>query len=53
LVDDLLERVKQASFIVIAGPSGSGELSVASVGLFHALRSGRLTKSDNWLFATM
>jgi DNA-binding NtrC family response regulator len=29
LVDDLLERVQKASFIVIAGPSGSGKSSVA------------------------
>ncbi len=53
LVDDLLERVQQANFIVIAGPSGSGKSSVARAGLFHALRSGRLTKSDTWLLATM
>ena len=53
LVDDLLERVQQANFIVIAGPSGSGKSSVARAGLFHALRSGRLTKSDSWLLTTM
>lgn len=53
LVDDLLERVQQANFIVIAGPSGSGKSSVARAGLLHALRSGRLTKSDTWLLATM
>ena len=40
LVDDLLERVQKASFIVIAGPSGSGKSSVARAGLFHALRNG-------------
>ena len=53
MVDDLLERVQQANFIVIAGPSGSGKSSVARAGLFHALRSGRLEKSDTWLLATM
>jgi ATP/maltotriose-dependent transcriptional regulator MalT len=47
LVDDLLQRVTEASFIVIAGPSGSGKSSVARAGLFHALRNGRLPKSDN------
>ena len=53
LVDDLLERVQQANFIAIAGPSGSGKSSVARAGLFHALHSGRLEKSDTWLLATM
>jgi hypothetical protein len=53
LVDDLLARVQKASFIVIAGPSGSGKSSVARAGLFHALRSNCLEKSDAWLRATM
>jgi hypothetical protein len=53
LVDDLLERVQKASFIVIAGPSGSGKSSVARAGLFHALRNGRLPKSGQWRLATM
>ena len=53
LVDDLLERVQTASFIVLAGPSGSGKSSVARAGLFHALRQGRLERSDSWLLATM
>jgi WD40 repeat protein len=53
LVTELLERVKIARFIVIAGPSGSGKSSVARAGLFHALREGRLDKSNNWLLATM
>jgi cytidylate kinase len=53
LVDDLLQRVTEASFITIAGPSGSGKSSVARAGLFHALRQGRLPRSDNWRLATM
>jgi len=53
LVDELLERVQAARFIVIAGPSGSGKSSVARAGLFHALREGRLDKSDSWLLAAM
>jgi WD40 repeat protein len=53
LVDDLLQRVTVAHFIVIAGPSGSGKSSVARAGLFHALRNGCLPKSDRWLLATM
>ena len=53
LVDDLLGRLQQSHFITIAGPSGSGKSSVARAGLFHALRRGRLPKSDKWLLATM
>jgi ABC-type multidrug transport system fused ATPase/permease subunit len=53
LVDDLLQRVQAANFIVIAGPSGSGKSSVARAGLFHALRHGRLPKSDQWRLATI
>jgi cytidylate kinase len=53
LVDDLLQRVTEASFITIAGPSGSGKSSVARAGLFHALRQGRLPKSDSWRLATL
>ena len=53
LVDDLLERVETSTFITISGPSGSGKSSVARAGLFHALRTGRLEKSDQWLLATM
>jgi WD40 repeat protein len=53
LVADLLARVQQASFITIAGPSGSGKSSAARAGLLHALREGCLPKSDRWLLATM
>jgi cytidylate kinase len=53
VVDDLLQRVQAANFIVIAGPSGSGKSSVARAGLFQALRHGRLDKSDAWLLAAM
>ena len=51
LVDDLLARVREESFIVLAGPSGSGKSSVARAGLFHALRHDRLPKSKAWLLA--
>jgi hypothetical protein len=53
LVVDLLARMQQASFITIAGPSGSGKSSVARAGLFHALRGGCLPKSDDWSLAAM
>ncbi len=53
LVDDLLRRVQENRFIVIAGPSGSGKSSLARAGLFHALRQGRLERSEKWVLATM
>ncbi|WP_420629064.1 NACHT and WD repeat domain-containing protein [Candidatus Leptofilum sp.] len=54
LVAELLQRVQEASFITIAGPSGSGKSSVARAGLFHALRQGEaIENSDRWLLATM
>lgn len=53
LVDDLLQRVRHARFIVIAGPSGSGKSSVARAGLFHALKENRLDRSNSWLLGAM
>ncbi len=53
LVNDLLTRLQEARFIAIAGPSGSGKSSMARAGLFHALRQGRLERSNTWLLAAM
>ena len=50
---DLDLEIQEGKFLALMGPSGSGKSSVARAGLFHALRSGRLTKSDSWLLATM
>jgi hypothetical protein len=46
LVQELLERVQTANFLVISGPSGSGKSSVARAGLLHALRHSALPKSE-------
>lgn len=53
LVGELLNSIQQTSFITIAGPSGSGKSSVARAGLFHALREGKLEKSNTWRLAIM
>ncbi len=54
LVQELLQRVQEANFITIAGPSGSGKSSIARAGLFHALRLGeKIEFSDRWLLADM
>ncbi|WP_420640887.1 hypothetical protein [Candidatus Leptofilum sp.] len=54
LVQELLQRVQEANFITIAGPSGSGKSSLARAGLFYTLRQGiAIERSDRWLLATM
>jgi hypothetical protein len=53
LVAELTQRVNQARFIVIAGPSGSGKSSLARAGLLHALKNGTLPNSDRWLYVTL
>ena len=47
------QRVRQARFLCIAGPSGSGKSSLVQAGLIHALRSGRLAGSRHWLYASL
>jgi len=53
LVDEIVARVGQSRFVVIAGPSGSGKSSLVRAGLIHALRQGALPKSDRWRYETL
>lgn len=53
LVSELVARVKESRFVVIAGPSGSGKSSLVRAGLLHALKQGALPNSDRWLYATL
>ncbi len=46
LVNELLARVKDSRFVVIAGPSGSGKSSLVRAGLIHALKEGAIPNSD-------
>ncbi|NJL35960.1 MAG: hypothetical protein HC899_03785 [Leptolyngbyaceae cyanobacterium SM1_4_3] len=49
LTDQLLDQVRQGSFLAIAGASGSGKSSVLRAGLIHQLKQGRrLSGSDRW-----
>src|SRR5512135_1762838 len=50
LVAQLVSRVKDSRFLVIAGPSGSGKSSLVRAGLVHALKQGALPNSDRWLY---
>ncbi len=49
LTDQLLDHVRQQSFLAIVGASGSGKSSVLRAGLLHQLQRGRrLLGSDQW-----
>ncbi|MGF1535356.1 MAG: caspase family protein, partial [Elainellaceae cyanobacterium] len=49
LTDQLLDHVRQQSFLAIVGASGSGKSSVLRAGLLHQLKRGRrLLGSDQW-----
>ena len=48
LVDDLLARLVDGRFVVVAGPSGAGKSSLVRAGLVPALSSGALPGSDAW-----
>ena len=48
LVDDLLARLVDGRFVVVAGPSGAGKSSLVRAGLVPALSGGALPGSDAW-----
>jgi energy-coupling factor transporter ATP-binding protein EcfA2 len=49
LTDQLIEKVRQGSFLAVLGASGSGKSSVVRAGLLHQLKLGRrLSGSDLW-----
>ncbi len=52
LVDELVDRLAEARFVCVAGPSGSGKSSLVQAGLLYALKQGRIAKSEHWLYAT-
>ena len=54
LTASLLETLgRDARFLAIIGPSGSGKSSAVRAGLIPALRSGALPGSDSWVIAQM
>jgi WD40 repeat protein/serine/threonine protein kinase/DNA-binding SARP family transcriptional activator len=53
LIKALVERVGDARFLTIIGPSGSGKSSAVKAGLIPALRDGALPGSDNWFITQM
>ena len=54
LTDQLLDKVRQGSFLAIIGASGSGKSSVLRAGLLHQLKLGRqLAGSNQWQIEIM
>ena len=50
LVADLLAQARQAPFLAVLGPSGSGKSSAVRAGLLPALKRGALPGSDAWIY---
>ena len=53
LTDHLVERIQEARFLAVVGPSGSGKSSVVRAGLVSALRRGALPGSESWRIVEM
>jgi WD40 repeat protein len=52
-IHDLLERLRIASFIMVAGASGSGKSSLVRAGVLAQLKAGALPGSQNWLYDSL
>lgn len=48
LVQTLLQKIQEARFLAVVGPSGSGKSSVVMAGLLPALQKGSIPGSDQW-----
>jgi WD40 repeat protein/DNA-binding SARP family transcriptional activator len=53
LTETLVERLREARFLAVVGPSGSGKSSVVRAGLVPALRHGALPGSESWRIVEM
>lgn len=53
LTRHLVERLADARFLGVVGPSGSGKSSVVRAGLVPALRTGALAGSETWTIVEM
>jgi WD40 repeat protein len=49
----LLDKLRDAPFLAVIGPSGSGKSSLVLAGLIPALRNGRLPGSAEWPIVTL
>ena len=53
VIAELVARLAASTFLVVAGPSGSGKSSVVRAGLAPALQAGVLPGSDEWQLAVL
>lgn len=53
LVAQLANKLRQAPFLAVLGPSGSGKSSVVRAGLIPALKDGVLEGSEQWKYIVM
>ena len=53
LTEHLVERLEQARFLAVVGPSGSGKSSVVRAGLVPRIREGALPGSERWSVVEM
>jgi TIR domain len=51
--DELLQRLRLASFLAVIGPSGTGKSSLVQAGLIPALRRSRLFGPGEWVTRTV
>ena len=50
LLDDMIDQLKETSFLAVVGPSGSGKTSTITAGLLPILKMGGLPQSHNWAY---
>ncbi len=53
LVAELVDRVREARWVFVTGPSGSGKSSLVRAGLLHSLKHAALPDSDRWLYEAL
>ena len=53
LVAELIERIRDAPFLAVLGPSGSGKPSFVRAGLIPALKQGVAPNSERWCYITV
>jgi energy-coupling factor transporter ATP-binding protein EcfA2 len=51
-IKDLINKLRENSFLAVIGASGSGKSSLVRAGLIPALRKGGLPDSDKWTYYT-
>lgn len=53
IVTELIDRVREARWVFVTGPSGSGKSSLVRAGLIHDLKHNALPDSECWLYEAL